>query len=127
VSGILGKAGSKSGLISNGYHNPDKEVAGTASAANNEWTTCYDLNNLGAGIYMPIVAIGTDHNSWGSRGLVVISMAGNGKKYYFAGDSANTQVRVDGSNFQYKHTAGGTQPLSWVIKKVMSVTEEFTD
>jgi hypothetical protein len=127
MSGIIGKAGSKSGLINNGYHNPDKLVSGTASAANNDWTTVYDLNNLGAGIYIPIVSVGTDHNSWGSRGFVVISMAGNGKKYWFQGDSANTAVRVDGSNFQYKHTVGSTQPLTWVIKKVMSVTEEFTD
>ena len=127
MSGLLGKAGSKSGLISNGYHNPNKLVSGTGSAPNNTWTTVYDLNNLGAGIYIPIVSIGTDHNSWGNRGFVVITMAGNGKKYWFQGDSANTAVRVDGSNFQYKHTAGSTQPISWVIKKVMSVTEEFTD
>ena len=127
MSGLLGKAGSKSGLISNGYHNPDKLVSGTASAPNNTWTTVYDLNNLGAGIYIPIVAIGTDHNSWGSYGFVVISMAGNGKKYFFSGGSANTSVQISGSNFQYKHTVGSTQPLTWVIKKVMSVTEEFTD
>ena len=54
-------------------------------------------------------------------------MAGNGKKYFFSGGSANTSVQISGSNFQYKHTVGSTQPLSWVIKKVMSVTEEFTD
>ena len=127
MSGIVGKAGSRSGHISNGYHNPNKLVSGTGTALNNDWTTVYDLNNLGAGIYIPIVSIGTDHNSWGNRGFVVITMAGNGKKYWFQGDSANTAVRVDGSNFQYKHTAGSTQPISWVIKKVMSVTEEFTD